>query len=248
MVAISYQLYSSRNFPDLARQCAMLAKIGYKHVEPFGGLFTDIDALEKALKDNGLTAPTAHIGLQMLRDDFAGTVAKLKRIGTTTPIVPAIPPAERTQPRAGWEALGAELKALAHRFADVGLKFGWHNHAFEFVKLEDGTYPMELILGDDPLLGWEMDIAWVVRGEADPLPWIERYASRMIAFHAKDLAPAGTLLDEDGWADAGTGTIDFARLLPVMKKTPATLYVCEHDNPKDDARFAARAFANVSKW
>ena len=39
-----------------------------------------------------------------------------------------------------------------------------------------------------------------------------------------------------------------ARLLPAMKRTPATLYVCEHDNPKDDARFAARAFANVSKW
>ncbi|MBP0650227.1 hypothetical protein J8J40_24585, partial [Mycobacterium tuberculosis] len=111
-----YQLYSSRNFPDLARQCAMLAKIGYKHVEPFGGLFGDIDALEKALKDNGLTAPTAHISLQMLRDDFDGTLAKLKRIGVTCPIVPAVPPAERTQPHHGWEKLGAELTALAHRF------------------------------------------------------------------------------------------------------------------------------------
>lgn len=248
MVAISYQLYSSRNFPDLARQCAMLAKIGYKHVEPFGGLFADFDALEKALKDNGLTAPTAHVSLQMLRDDFDGTVAKLKRLGVTTPIVPAIPPAERTQPRAGWEKLGAELTELAHRFKGLGLRFAWHNHAFEFAKLEDGTYPMEHILGSDALLLWEMDIAWVVRGEADPKPWIERYSNRIIAFHAKDLAPAGTLQDEDGWADAGTGTIDFPRLLPVMKATPAELYVCEHDNPSDDARFAARAFANVSKW
>jgi sugar phosphate isomerase/epimerase len=248
MVAISYQLYSSRNFPDLARQCAMLAGIGYRHVEPFGGLLADIDGLEKALKDNGLDAPTAHVALQTLRDDFDGTIAKLRRIGVTCPIVPAIPPAERNQPREGWQALGAELAALAHRCHDLGLQFAWHNHAFEFVKLADGAYPIDLILGGDSLLKWEMDIAWVVRGEADPLPWIERYADRLIAFHAKDLAPAGTALDEDGWADAGTGTIDFARLLPAMKATPAKLYVCEHDNPKDDARFAARAFANVSKW
>jgi sugar phosphate isomerase/epimerase len=248
MVAVSYQLYSSRNFPDLARQCAMLAGIGYRNVEPFGGLFNDIDALEKALKDNGLAAPTAHIGLQMLRDDFAGACAKLKRIGVTTPLVPAIPQDERVKPREGWAALGAELADFAHRFADLGMRFGWHNHAFEFARLPDGSYPLELILGNEALLKWEVDIAWVVRGAQDPKLWIERYADRIIAFHAKDLAPAGTLLDEDGWADAGTGTIDFARLMPAMKATPAEFYVCEHDNPKDDARFAARAFANVSKW
>lgn len=248
MPRISYQLYSSRNFPDLARQCKMLADLGLTAAEPFGGLLNEIDALEKALKDNGLTAPTCHVGIQMLRDDFAGTVAKLKRIGTTLALVPAVPPNERVQPKEGWQVLGAELTALAHRAAAEGLAFGWHNHHFEFAVLPDGSYPIEHILGTDPKLQWEMDIAWVVRGDQDPAIWIDRYSDRIAAFHVKDIAAAGTATDEDGWADVGFGTIDYARLLPKMKATPATLWALEHDNPKDDARFASRSFATVSKW
>jgi sugar phosphate isomerase/epimerase len=245
---LSYQLYSSRNFPDLDRQCAMLAGLGFTAVEPFGGLLGNIDALEKALKDNGLAAPSCHVGLAMLRDDFAGTVAKLKRIGVTLAIVPYIAPAERVNTVDGWQALGRELTELAHRLSDEGFAFGWHNHDFEFVALADGSLPIEHILGDDPALGLELDIAWVVRGKADPAAWIARYASRIRAFHVKDIAAPGTAADEDGWADVGTGIIDYGALLPAMMATPASLLVLEHDNPSDDARFAARSLATVSKW
>ena len=248
MTDISYQLYCSRNFPDLERQAAMLAGIGYENVEPFGGLFNDTAALKAALDRHGLKAPSAHIGAPMLREDFAGTVAKVKDLGVELMIVPAVPPAERVQDAAGWDALGRELAGWAHQAADQGLRFAWHNHAFEFAPLPDGSMPFERILGDDPALLWQADIAWVMRGEQDPIRWIERYAPRVVSFHVKDIAPAGECADEDGWADVGHGTMDWGKLLPVMRATPATLYTVEHDNPNDDARFARRAFATVSRW
>lgn len=49
-------------------------------------------------------------------------------------------------------------------------------------------------------------------------------------------------------ADVGHGTLDWQKLLPVMRATPATLYTMEHDNPNDDMRFARRAFETVSGW
>lgn len=248
MTDISYQLYCSRNFPDLERQAAMLAGIGYKNVEPFGGLFTDTAGLKAALDKHGLNAPSAHIGAPMLREDFAGAVAKVKDLGVGLMIVPAVPQNERVQERAGWEYLGRELAGWAHQAADHGLRFAWHNHSFEFAALADGSMPFEHILGEDSAVLWQADIAWVARGKQDPIQWIERYASRVVSFHVKDIAPAGECADEDGWADVGHGTLDWQKLLPVMRATPAMLYTVEHDNPNDDMRFARRAFETVSGW
>lgn len=248
MTVISYQMYSSRNFPDLARQAKMLADIGIRHVEPYGGQFGDVDGLRAALAQNGLSAPTAHIGAPSLREDFDGTMAKLKALGVQIAIVPAVPPAERSQPREGWEKLGQELAGWAKRAAGHGLRFGWHNHHFEFARLPDGSYPLEHILADNQNVLWQCDIAWVIRGEQDPAAWIRRYASRVVSFHVKDIAPAGQAADEDGWADVGHGTLDWPALLPVMRSVNAEVWTLEHDNPSDDARFARRAFAAVSGW
>jgi len=246
--AISYQLYSSRNFPDLGRQTAMLAGLGIRHVEPYGGLFGDPTALSDALAANGLTAPTAHVGAQSWRDDFDAMAKALRQLGVETAFMPAVPPAEREQDRAGWERVGRELAEYARRLKDQGLRFGWHNHAFEMVRLPDGSMPLEWILGEDPDMLWQMDIAWAVRGGQDPATLIKRYAERVVSFHVKDLAPTGACADEDGWADVGHGTLDWKVLLPVMRTTPATTWVLEHDNPNDDARFASRSAATVRAW
>lgn len=248
MPTISYQLYSSRNFPDLARQAAMLAGLGIRQVEPFGGLFADVAPLQAVMARHNLTAPTAHIGIPTLREDFDGAMGKLKALGVQVAIVPAVPPEQRVQPREGWEQLGRELAGWAHRAADHGLKFGWHSHSFEFAQHPDGSFPLEHILADNAAVLWQCDLAWLIRGGQDPAKWIDRYADRITGFHVKDIAPAGECADEDGWADVGQGTIDWPALLPAMHAAHAPVWTLEHDNPNDDRRFASRSFAAVSEW
>jgi len=67
--ALSFQLYSARFLQPLDRQIELLAGLGYRHVEPFGGLFTDVPKLRELLHAHGLTAPSAHVGLDRLRAD-----------------------------------------------------------------------------------------------------------------------------------------------------------------------------------
>ena len=58
---ISYQLYSSRDFPPLSGTLAMLAKTGFTCVEGFGGLFQtpqQLTELVAGLKANGLVMKT----------------------------------------------------------------------------------------------------------------------------------------------------------------------------------------------
>lgn len=247
MTEISYQLYSSRNFPDLQRQAAMLQQVGLKNVEPYGGQFADAHALKAVLDEHGLQAPTAHIGAPAWRNEFDTIADKLKTLGVEIALLPAPPPDERQGDREHWQKLGRELSGYAKRLRDQGLRFGWHNHAFEFARLPDGSLPLDWLL-DDPDLLLQLDIAWAVRGGTDPLALMKQYRDRIVSFHVKDLAPQGEAANEDGWADAGHGTLDWGVLVPAMRETPAEVWVLEHDNPSDDARFASRAFAAVSSW
>lgn len=109
-------------------------------------------------------------------------------------------------------------------------------------KAADGRRYIDLMLEEAPDLLWEADLAWIVRGGADPVAALKRYAGRIEAVHLKDIAIAGQCLDEDGWADPGHGVLDWSVLVPVLEEIGVTLFVAEHDKPNDVARFAQRAF------
>lgn len=247
MSVISFQLYSGRNFPPLEDEFALLARLGYRNVEGYGGLFGEPDALRAQLDRHGLAMPTAHFGLDQLRDRQT-TAGIARTVGVKTLYCPAIPREKWEQPEEEWVALAAELAELGKFYKGEGFGFGWHNHHFEFWPTDSGRLPMDIILEGAPDIDWEMDVAWVVRGRNDPNKWIADHGGRINAVHVKDIAPEGEAEDEDGWADVGHGTMDWAGLLTTVKSgTRAQYLVMEHDNPSDLERFASRSFATVSR-
>jgi sugar phosphate isomerase/epimerase len=155
---------------------------------------------------------------------------------------------ERPKDAAGWTAFGKRLAEMAKPYKDAGYEFGWHNHDFEFVKLADGSLPIERIFEGAPDISWEADIAWVIRGGGDPFAWVDKLGSRITAVHVKDIAPAGENKDEDGWADLGHGTVEWAKLMPILRKTKAKHFVLEHDNPNDIDRLITRSIASFKTY
>jgi sugar phosphate isomerase/epimerase len=94
----------------------------------------------------------------------------------------------------------------------------------------------------------ELDLAWVRVAGHDPVAWINKYAGKIAAVHVKDIAPDGTCLDEDGWADVGHGIMDWAAIHSALQGAGITHYVAEHDNPNDDKRFATRSLAAIQQF
>lgn len=242
---LSFQLYSIRNFPPLESQLALVAAAGFTNVEPYGGLYGDPEGFAALLKKVGLTAHSGHFGLDQLENQFSTMVAAARTLGIHTLIVPYVGGPDRGTDTASWQAFGARLGKIAAKLKAEGLNFAWHNHDFEFEQLPDGSYPIEHILGED--LAWEADIAWVVRGHADPSLWLRHFAGRVKLVHVKDIAPAGEKKDEDGWADVGTGTVDWDRLWGEAVAAGAQIMVAEHDNPSDAKRFTSVSAANMKK-
>lgn len=247
MTAFSYQLYSSRNFPPLDATLKMVGDLGYAEVEGFGGVYGDPKALKAALDRNGLKMTSGHFGIDMLENEVDKALDIARTVGMKAIYCPYLMPDQRPTDAAGWRAFGKRLEKAGKPYRDAGYIFGWHNHDFEFKALPDGSLPMTLILEAAPSLTWEADVAWIVRGGADPIDWIRRYGDRLTAVHVKDIAPAGQNADEDGWADVGHGTVPWKAIWTEVKKTPAKIFVMEHDKPNDDARFARRSLEAARK-
>jgi sugar phosphate isomerase/epimerase len=245
---LSFQLYSARSMEPLAAQFELLASLGYTMVEPFGGLFGDPDGLKRLLDRHGMTAPTAHVGMDRLRADPKAAARLCQSLAIATVMAPAPPMGEREGDEAHWRRLGRELAGIGKVMADHGLRFGWHNHHFEYGRTPAGKTYLDCIFEEAPELAWQADLAWIVRGGGDPVSELARHAKRVVAVHVKDIAPAGQCEDEDGWADPGHGTLDWTKLLPAIEAAGAEYYVVEHDKPNDVARFARRARDTVMSW
>lgn len=252
MTAISYQLYSSRNFGPISKTLEMLAGNGYKHVEGYGALFTnsqDAAALKADLENNGLSMPTAHMGLANLEESPSECVEMAKLLGLKAVFIPHIDADSRPDNLEGWRAFGKRVQTALAPLKEAGLTVGWHNHDFEMAEYEGGLTALDAILEGGSELHAELDLAWVIKGGKDPVAFLEKYANRIAAVHIKDIAPAGECTDEDGWADVGHGTVSWEPVRDAINKTSNQYVVAEHDNPNDDKRFASRSIATInSLW
>ncbi len=245
---ISIQLFSLRNLAGLDLQLDTAAAAGYRHVELIGSHLDDAAGTRAKLDARGLSASSAHVGIVALRERFDAVMDACKQLGFTQLFMPAVPPAERDSEGPYWVALGQELGRMATRAHTQGVDLGYHNHHWELQTKADGRTALEWFFdgATGTPLTWQVDVAWLVRGGADPAALMQRYAKRVVSAHAKDLAPAGEKLDEDGWADVGHGVLDWAALSLACRAAGAQWFVAEHDKPNDPARFAKASFAYLN--
>jgi sugar phosphate isomerase/epimerase len=245
----SFQLYSARNFQPWDKVLNVIGQLGYREVEGFGGVYGDAAAFRKELDKNGLAMTSGHFSIDLLEKDFDGAAKIADTLGVKLIACPHLAAEFRPSDAAGWRAFGERLGKVGENAKKAGFDFAWHNHDFEFKPLADGSLPQNHILDAAPGIGWEIDVAWVIRGGADPLQWIADYGKRITAVHVKDIAPSGHNADEDGWADVGHGTVDWAGLMGALReKSSAAIYVMEHDNPSDYERFAKRSIEAAKRY
>ncbi len=246
---LSFQLFSSRAAATMEEQLSYLAELGYTDVQPFFfGPPADPDAPARdaaLVRAHGLTAKSGHFTLDLFEDHPDMVEAIARAYGSTLVVCPWINPEDRPTDAAGWKAFGARLAAITADMARRGLTFAYHNHDFEMIPLPDGSYPIDHLLGET--VPFEPDLAWMVVGGADPLPFLKKYAGRIPAVHVKDVAAAGTCLDEKGFADLGHGVMDWQKLWDASVAAGAGLMVVEHDLPLDWKRFARRSIETMKR-
>lgn len=242
---LSVQLYSLRHLPDLADQLQLVREAGLDYVETTEGNFNEAEQLRLLLDRYGLQAPSGHVGIERLRDAYEETVVNARRLGISILILWGLPAEERPASAEAWRRGGAELGRLAERLAAEDIVFAFHNHDWELDRCEDGRTGLDHLMagvGTAPLK-WQADLAWLARGEADINAILADHWDRLISVHVKDLAPLGQNDDEGGWADLGQGSLPWSEWWSRLRNLGVDLFVLEHDEPSDPARFLARSAA-----
>jgi sugar phosphate isomerase/epimerase len=108
-----------------------------------------------------------------------------------------------------------------------GLQFCYHNHDFEFEKLENGQTAFDIFLQEtDPsLVKFELDLYWTIKAGLDPVALIEKHPGRFPLWHVKDMDNT----PERFFTEVGTGTIDFKKIFKSAKKSGLEQYFVEQD-------------------
>ena len=241
---LSIQLYTLRELGDVDRVLDAARAAGFRYVEMIGAHLDDAARMGRKLEDRGLQGSSSHVGLQQLREKPEAIVDACEALDIDELYMPAVPPEQRDMDAAGWRALGAELGEIAEDLQAGGLRLGYHNHNWELEPKEGEKTALELIFeaaGSAPLV-WQADVAWLIRGGAEPETWLSRYRDRLSSAHVKDIAPDGENTDQDGWADVGHGVLDWPKLWEVCRASGAGWMVVEHDKPADPAGCARRSY------
>ncbi|HBE13505.1 MAG TPA: sugar phosphate isomerase/epimerase, partial [Clostridiales bacterium] len=185
---VALQLYSVRTElkQDFYGVLEQVKAMGYDGVEFAGLMGENPEKVKKALGSLGLTALSAHVPLADFLADTTGVLKELKQLGVQYAVVPYLPPQRR--PNGGdFEETIRQIRQVGEAVASSGLMLLYHNHDFEFVKI-DGQYALDMLYDAIPasLLQTELDTCWVRVGGEDPVAYLKKYTGRAPVVHIKD--------------------------------------------------------------
>ena len=116
------------------------------------------------------------------------------------------------------------------KLMEKGIRLGYHNHHFEFIRLPGTKKTMLETFYDDTdsrCVSAEIDVHWVTRGGGSPVRWIRKVAGRMPVIHFKDFAVIGN--NEPAFCEIGEGNLDWPAIIEACRETGVRWYSIEQD-------------------
>jgi len=229
---LALQLYTVRDQLASGRMPVLKSVRGYGYgaVEPYDVL-TDPEALRADLDEAGLAVCAVHA--KALGEDADAFLDGATTVGADTVIVPWAPP-ERFADADAIGALARELNEGAARAAGRGLRFGYHNHAFELAMVGGRTGLEALADALDPAVLLEVDTYWAAVGGQDVPALLGRLGDRVRYLHVKD----GPVTKDDPMTAVGGGRMPVADILAASPS--AEWHVVELDRCATDVLTAVR--------
>lgn len=239
---LGLQLYTVRDLmaEDVVATLELVAGVGYEEVE-FAGYF-DIPPAEirRQLDAFGLRAPSTHVGYEAFAANADAVIEHALAVGHEFVVVPAVPGDQRAT-LDDYRRHAENFNRWGEACRNGGLRFGYHNHDFEFTGI-DGRIPYDVLLSETDARNVEMelDLAWARAGNADPLEYFEAWPGRFPLCHIKDLDANGND------ADIGDGDVAFERIFSHAKQAGLQHGFVERDYPADARESIRRNFGAIS--
>ena len=267
---LGIQLYSVRDdmTKDPQGTLKKIADIGYKNVEHANYInrkFYGQSAVEfkKTLDDCGLHMPSGHtvMGKQhwdQTAQDFTGewkrTVEDAATVGQQFVISPWLDESMR-KTMDDFKRYMDVFNKCGELCQKSGMRFGYHNHNFEFSTKIDGVRLYDLILENTnpALVIQQMDMGNMYGAGGRALDLIKKYPGRFVAMHVKDEIKSSGEGDMDGFESTvlGRGVLPIKEIIDAGRKTGGTIeFMVEQEAYQKETPFACAKedFEMMKKW
>ena len=253
---LGVQLYTVRGVlpKQPAETLKSIREIGFHEIE---ATYSGLDAIWPMVEASGLKPVSIHLDNTLMNDGkeeaLARAIEQVKKWGFTYAVFPYLPPAER----GGLEKIRVlcdKLNRAGEKCRAAGLRFAYHNHAFEFEPME-GTSGFDLMVQrlDKNLCGFELDCFWVSVAGHDPAKLLHDLAGRVPLVHLKDKPANAPVMykesvDRSSFKEVGNGSIDWKAVLRAAAAAKVEHYFVEQDQtPGDPIDSLRQSFGYVSK-
>ena len=211
---MAIQLYSARDLIGNPEKYAenhehvlkALAEMGYTSVEAANfkdGLFYGVspEQFKADVEAAGLKVLSSHTGRKLSKEELASgdlteafawwdeALPAHKTAGMEYVVVPSIGKPETVKEL---QVICDYFNGIGKRCANLGMKFGYHNHAYEMETVEDKVMIEYLIENTDPAyVFYQIDVYWAVYGHYSPADLFNKYPGRFALLHIKDKKEIG---------------------------------------------------------
>ena len=248
-LSIAVQAYSVRDFAekDFFETLEQIKAMGYEGVE-FAGLYGhSAEEVKAKCEELGLNPISAHVPYYDILSNPEAVLSQYAQIGCKYVAIPSL--TEECRPgTAGFSDVVKNAELFGKVAKDLGMTLLYHNHDFEFEKL-DGKYALDILYDTVPssLLQTELDTCWVNIGGEDPASYIRKYNGRTPVVHLKDFVGGKTKnmyaligIDSDEseaptaqfeFRPVGYGAQNFPKIIAASKESGAEWVIVEQDSP-----------------
>jgi len=174
----------------------------------------------QSLHAAGLTCTNGHFSYNSLTQKYGESVAYSHVLGLKS-VVCALGPRRKMADDYKWMA--DQLNTLGKKLQGDGLMLGYHNHEIEFVPVDGGQIPWDiLVAGTDPkLVHFQIDVGNLTFGGGSAIEYLSKYPGRYYSLHCKDFVKGKASVP------VGQGTLDWKTIFAIAKKQNIRSYVSE---------------------
>ena len=257
---VGIQLYSVRDKmqEDFYGTLKALKEAGYDYVEFAGYFGKSAEEVRAILDELGLECISVHQSHDIFLEQGKAAVDFLNTIGAK---YCAIPWYDIEKLRNDFDATIESFKQASDILAQGGIRLCYHNHDFEFQKV-DGEFVLDKIYAAmDGKLEGEVDTCWAHYAGVDPSEYILKYKGQLNLLHLKDFecenlaaGPVYDLIDKNGetgksdrketgfkFKPLGRGRQDFAKILAAAEEVGIEYVIYEQDHSYDQGSIEAAA-------
>lgn len=215
----------------------IIKEIGYTDVECAGYHEGKIynyapNEFKKIISDIGLKMRSAHVPFgrntpeqkRTMVNNWEGVCEDFKEIGVDYLVCPWMQDDRNIDTYKSAAEIFNNCGANAKSY---GLQFAYHNHDFEFNKIDDHV-PYDILLSetDKNLVDFELDLYWIKKGGGDTLDYFENHGDRFSLWHVKDMDNT----QESFFTEVGNGIINWDEIFSRKGETALKHFYVEQDD------------------